>query len=219
MTIDALIFDCDGLLVDSETPDYEAWRQIYAEHGTELRPERWATGLGTRNVFDPHAELEQLVGRSLDRAGLLHDARARYETIFETQKLLPGVRELIADARASGLRTALASSSDRSWIDRILTRYDLGGAFECVYTRDDVARVKPAPDLFLGAAACLGVPPERCLVLEDSPNGMRAAAAAGMRCVAVPLALLAEFELPPVALRLSSLADLRLPELLERLAR
>ena len=219
MTIHAIIFDCDGLLVDSETPDYEAWRQIYAEHGTELRPERWATGLGTRDVFDPHAELEQLVGRSLDRTGLLRDARTRYETIFEAQELLPGVRELIADARASGLRTALASSSDRSWIDRILARYDLGGSFECVRTRDDVARVKPAPDLFLSAAACLGVPPERCLVLEDSPNGMRAAAAAGMRCVGVPLALLAEFELPPVALRLRSLAELRLPELLERLAR
>ncbi|GAB4210557.1 MAG: HAD family hydrolase [Roseiflexaceae bacterium] len=218
MSIQALIFDCDGLLVDTETPDFRAWEQVYQEHGTTLLPERWMNGLGTFGGFDPHAELEALTGRSLVRDTLWRDVRQRYERILSEQPLLPGVRELLEAAQTAGLRIALASSSERWWVNRILTRYQIGPFFECVRTRDDVAKVKPAPDLFLSAAACLGVAPECCVVLEDSPNGMRAAAAAGMRCVAVPIALLAEAELPPVALRLGSLADITLPALLEQLA-
>jgi HAD superfamily hydrolase (TIGR01509 family) len=217
MTIDALIFDCDGLLIDTETPDFEVWADIYAEHGAALSPERWMQGLGTYGGFDPCADLEALLGRALDSQALRAASRARLLDRCAREPLRPGVTALLEAARSNGLRLAVASSSDRAWVEHWLGRHAIRHYFACVRTRDDVPRVKPAPDLFLSAAAALGIAPERCVVFEDSPNGMRAAAAAGMRCVAVPIALLAAIELPPVALRLRSLADLAPDELLARL--
>ena len=129
----------------------------------------------------------------------------------------PGVIDLLEAGQAAGLGLAVASSSDRAWINRWLAHHGILDQFQCVRTRDDVERVKPSPELFLSAAACLGVDPAECVVFEDSPNGMRAAAAAGMRCVAVPTELTASVELPVVTMRLATLAELPLAELLERL--
>lgn len=218
MALEALIFDFDGLVVDTETPDFIVLAEQYRDHGCELLTERWIAGLGTYGGYDPYAELEERVGRALDRAALARAHRARYLEICAAQSLQPGVLELIEAATGAGIKLAIASSASRDWVEGWLERHCLRDRFACVRTRDDVQRVKPAPDLFLSAAACLGVPPESCVVLEDSPNGMLAAAAAGMRCVAVPIALLAEIELPPHTLRLRSLADIDPHELLERLA-
>jgi HAD superfamily hydrolase (TIGR01509 family) len=214
--IQALIFDCDGTLVDTESPDYDALKEIYAEHGAELPLDLWIADLGTVGAFDRYGELERRAGRALERAKLLADHEARYRQRVVAQPLLPGVRELLHDARAAGLRLAVASSAGRAWVEGWLARHGIRELFDCVRTRDDVHRVKPDPELFLSAAACLGVPPAACLVIEDSPNGVRAAAAAGMRCVAVPIPLLADVELPPAALRLASLEGVALAELLER---
>ena len=129
------------------------------------------------------------------------------------------MRELIVAARKRGIRLAVASSASREWVEGWLEHHRIRDSFDCVRTRSDGLRVKPAPDLFLSAAACLDVAPESCVVLEDSPNGMRAAAAAGMRCIAVPVALLDTLPLPPHTLRLRSLADLPPEQLLDLLAR
>jgi beta-phosphoglucomutase-like phosphatase (HAD superfamily) len=117
-----------------------------------------------------------------------------------------------------GLKTAVASSSQAAWVRPWLERHDLLDAFDAVCTRDDVVAVKPAPDLFLLAAQRLGVPPESCLVFEDSPNGLRAARAAGMWAVAVPNALTGPLELPPHDLALASLAARTLASLRQALA-
>jgi HAD superfamily hydrolase (TIGR01509 family) len=217
MPIKALIFDFDGLIVDTEVPAYRSWADLYASHGVELRLERWLLDLGTHGMFDACAELETLAGIKVDRQAIQAERRALHISLCEQEPLRPGVTELVEAGQAAGLGLAVASSSDRAWIDRWLRHHDLHEQFHCVRTRDDVERVKPAPDLFLSAAACLGVAPAECVVFEDSPNGMRAAAAAGMRCVAVPTALLEAVELPAVTLRLESLADLPLAELLRRL--
>ena len=124
----------------------------------------------------------------------------------ETQPLLPGVADRLAEARTIGLKTAVASSSEAAWVRPWLERHDLLDAFDAVCTRDDVTAVKPAPDLFLLAARRLGVPPEACLVFEDSPNGLRAARAAGMWAIAVPNGLTQPLEFPPHDLALESLA-------------
>jgi len=124
---------------------------------------------------------------------------------------------MLAAAQARGLALAVASSSGSGWVERWLDRHSIRPYFSCVRTSEHVRHVKPAPDLFLSAAAGLGIAPEHCVVFEDSPNGMRAAAAAGMRCVAVPIALMAGYELPPVALQLGLLSDVTLDELLARL--
>ena len=217
MPIKALIFDFDGLIVDTEMPAYRSWVDLYATHGVELPLERWLLDLGTHGMFDACAELETLTGKPVDREDTLRDRRAHHISLCEQEGLRPGVAELIEAGREAGLGLAVASSSDRAWIERWLRHHDILDRFACIRTRDDVARVKPAPDLFLSAAACLQVAPTECVVFEDSPNGMRAAAAARMRCVAVPTALIASLELPAVALQLESLADLPLDQLLRRL--
>ena len=107
------------------------------------------------------------------------------------QPLLPGVRDRLLEARALGFAAAVASSSPSAWVQPWLDTHDLMPLLQAVCTRDDVARVKPEPDLFLKAAERLGVPPAECIVFEDSPNGIRAAHAAGMRVVAIPNALTA----------------------------
>jgi HAD superfamily hydrolase (TIGR01509 family) len=214
--IQALIFDFDGLLVDTESPAFESWRRIYGEYGHDLSLDLWQGAVGTMHGFDAVAYLEALLGRPLDRAAELARRRQLKTELSASQPLLPGAAEILAQARALGLPCALASSSDREWIDGWLDRVALRAAFACVLTADDVARTKPAPDLFLGAAACLGVPPAACLVFEDSPNGILAARAAGMRCVVVPGAITSRITLPPADLALRTLGEMPLSEILAR---
>jgi beta-phosphoglucomutase-like phosphatase (HAD superfamily) len=131
--------------------------------------------------------------------------------------LLPGVAAIFDDADAAGLKTAVASSSGIDWVGPFLDQHGLTGRLQAVCTRGDVTQVKPAPDLFLLAAERMGVPPARCLVFEDSPNGLRAAHAAGMWAIAVPNALTRPLPLPDPHLVLDSLAQLRLAAIIEAL--
>ena len=217
MPIHALIFDFDGLILDTETVEFEVLDELYGEHGHQLRRERWVLNLGTRGQTDLYADLAALVGRPLDLAGLRARQRALYLARCDALQLRPGLTELLQAARARGLALAVASSSSSGWVERWLERHAIRQYFGCVRTSDHVQHVKPAPDLFLSAATGLGVAPNHCVVFEDSPNGMRAAAAAGMRCVAVPIALMAGYELPPVTLQLQLLSDFTLDELLTKL--
>ena len=214
--IEALIFDFDGLILDTETPALESWRSIYAEYGHDLTLELWkeALGRGTGQGFDALAHLATLVQDPLDRDAILLDRTARKQALCEALSVLPGVRELLDEARVLGLPCAVASSSGRAWVEGWLQRHGLYGAFTCIRTADDVAATKPAPDLFLSAAACLEVAPAACLVFEDSPNGVLAARAAGMRCVAVPCAITAQMPMPLVDLLLPSLDALPLADIL-----
>jgi putative hydrolase of the HAD superfamily len=216
--IDALIFDFDGLIIDSETPLFEIWQDIYREHGGALGLDDWQHALGTFGGFDPYAELLARTGVRLERATLAPIVRARHVERCTVMPLLPGVASLLDEARAAGLRTAVASSSAIDWVGPFLEQHGLLARLDAVCTRDDVARVKPAPDLFLLAAERLGTPASRCVVFEDSPNGLRAARAAGMWAVAVPNALTRPLPLPDHDLALTSLADLQLDAILSALA-
>ncbi len=178
------LFALKSLILDAETPDFLVLSEQYRRFGADLRPERWMHGLGTTGGYDPYGELEALTGAPLDREALHREHRERYLALCEQQPLQPGVRGLITAAHARGIRLAVASSASREWVEGWLEQHALRPVFACVRTRSDGLCVKPAPDLFLSAAACLDAAPESCVVLEDSPNGMRAAAAAGMRCCA-----------------------------------
>jgi beta-phosphoglucomutase-like phosphatase (HAD superfamily) len=128
---------------------------------------------------------------------------------------LPGVRDRVDEGRAAGLKTAVASSSSTlAWVEGWLERHGIRALFDTLCTRDQVERVKPAPDLFLLAATRLGVAPERCVVFEDSPNGIRAARAAGMRCVAVPNPVTCALPMEGADVVLTSLGDCMLAEIL-----
>jgi HAD superfamily hydrolase (TIGR01509 family) len=212
--IAALIFDFDGLLVDTETPAFESWRAIYGEYGHELTLDQWQGALGTNHGFDAIAYLAALVDQPLDRAEMLARRQARKHALSAEQPLLPGARTLLDQARALGLPCAVASSSDRAWVEGWLSLHNIISYFTCIRTAADVALTKPAPDLFLSAAICLGLPPDACLVFEDSPNGILAARAAGMRCIAVPGAITRQLALPPADLVIDSLDAMPLTELL-----
>jgi len=131
--------------------------------------------------IDLYADLSTLAGRPLDLADLRARQRAQYLERCNALALRPGLADLLEAARDRGLALAVASSSGSGWVERWLERHAIRPYFGCVRSSEHVQHVKPAPDLFLSAAAGLGVAPEHCLVFEDSPNGMRAAAAAGMR--------------------------------------
>lgn len=183
----ALLFDFDGLVVDTETAIYHAWRELYEDHGHELPLPVYVQCVGsTFGQYDPMAELEKLTGGPVAWDRVLAKKEARIHELQAELDTMPGVRELLRDAGRAGIPCAVASSSQRSHVARWLRRTGLEEAFAAILTRDDVERAKPFPDLFLGAAAALGVAPREALVLEDSRNGLRAALAAGVPCVVVP---------------------------------
>lgn len=216
--IRSIILDFDGLIVDTETPIFEAWLAAYARHGQALGLDQWQHALGTHGGFDPLEHLAALVAGSLDREQLLREVKAASARGCEGQPLLPGVEALLGDASRLGLGRAVASSSSCAWVDGWLRRHAIRELVDVVVARDDVRRVKPDPELFLLAASRLGCEPAACLVFEDSPNGMRAALAAGMRCVAVPNALTRPLARPRVDLVLDSLAAAPLADVLARLS-
>ena len=214
--VSALIFDFDGLIVDTESATYHSWRELYADHGQVLDVEEWVLCVGSDfGGFDPFEELERRCGRGLNWDQL---EPARVQRARELDELLdarPGVRQRLAEAGQLGLPCAVASSSPRSWVQPWLDRLGVAAHFLHVCTKDDVAKVKPAPDLFLLAASRLQVEPVHTLVFEDSLNGVRAARAAGMRVVAVPGPITAGLDLSQATLRLDSLAEMTLGGLLE----
>jgi HAD superfamily hydrolase (TIGR01509 family) len=216
----ALVFDFDGLILETETPSYETWAEIYREHGHELPLDRWFDYIGREGgYFDAGDHLAALVGEGFDRDAARLRRDARKTELIAALDVMVGVREYVADAKRLGLRLAVASSSSRAWVLGHLERLRLDADWDAVRTRDDVVRTKPAPDLYLSAVAALGVAPREAVAFEDSANGIAAAKDAGLLCVAVPNALTAGMDLSRADVRLGSLADTPLEELLARLAR
>ena len=218
MAIRGLLFDFDGLLVDTETPARLVWEELYREHGHELPHDRWATLIGTIGApFDPLGHLEELVGRRLDEQALTTRRRAREYELIDLEELRPGVEQYFAEAERLGLSTAVVSSSDDEWIARHLGRLGhLEGLDTIVAANGDTERAKPRPDLYLEALARLELKAHEAIAFEDSPNGVTAAKAAGLVCVAVPNPMTATLALDDADLVLDSLADVPLAELLER---
>lgn len=217
MAVRALVFDFDGTILDTETPEFLGWCGIYERHGVSLEPAAWGAGVGTWDAFDPVAHLEGRCGARLDGAALRAEHRAGVLAAIELERPLPGVVELLEEARAAGLGLAVASSSDRAWVTRWLERHGLLGAFSCLSTRDDVVRVKPDPELYLRALECLGLPAGDCAAVEDSPNGMRAALTAGLRVVAVPNPVTRDLPRPDGVVLVPTLAGVSLAGLTARL--
>lgn len=214
--IRALVFDFDGLIVDTEVPIFRAWQRIYREHGQELPLDRWLTIIGTASgAFDPVRELGDRVGEHLDEAALDTLERLYYAESTALQQLLPGVAEYLSVARRLGLKTAIASSSTRKWVMEHLERFHIGSQFDAIVCREDVQRTKPDPELYRTALQRLQVPPPAAIALEDSSNGIRAAKAAGLYCVVVPNLLTVDLDLTEADLRLLSLEAMSLPALLE----
>jgi len=216
-----LLFDFDGLLIDTESPSRLGWEELYREHGHELPLDDWATLVGTIGApFDPFAHLEELVGQPLDREELMNRRRAREFELIDLEDLRPGVEEYLGEATDRGLRTAVVSSSTVDWIERNLRRLDRLDHWDVIVAADgDPSRAKPHPTLYLEALHHLNLRPDEAVAFEDSPNGVRAAKSAGLFCVAVPNPVTATLALDEADLVVESLAELPFEELLERLER
>ena len=217
--IEAVVFDFDGLIFDSETHGFEVAREVMAEHGVELTMEVWSGVVGTHSgAFDPVAFIESRIGAPVDREAVEEVLWQRFYARIETQDALPGVKEVLEATRALGLKVGLASNSTHEWVDGQIARLGLAHYFHCVRTADDVERPKPAPDLYLEVLRCLDVPPERAVAFEDSPTGALAAKRAGLYCVVVPNPITAALEFGEHDVRLESLLHEELSELLARIA-
>jgi HAD superfamily hydrolase (TIGR01509 family) len=212
--IELVVFDFDGLILDTELPVFRCWQEIYADHGCELPFEVWADCIGTADTFDPVVDLAARAGRAVDGAALDALHRVRTDALIAAETIRPGVLDYLDAARVLGLQLAVASSSSRAWVAGHLARLGVLDRFQVLKCADDVTRVKPDPALYRAACEHLGVQPGRAVALEDSPNGILAAKRAGLFCVAVPNALTGRLALHAADLRIASLRDLPLPELL-----
>jgi HAD superfamily hydrolase (TIGR01509 family) len=214
--IGAIVFDFDGLILDTESPVFHAWRETYELHGVELERARWQAIIGTHEALDPLAELEALVGQPFDRQAVDDQRRARRNELLALEAVRPGIAEYLADAHRMGIAVGIASSSPRSWILEHLERLGMADAFACIRCYDDVNAAKPSPASYLAVCEELGVAPSDAIAIEDSPNGVKAAKTAGMWCLAVPNPMTAGLDFSEADLVVDSLADLPLPDLLAR---
>ncbi len=177
--IEALIFDFDGTLVDTETPEFDAWQRVFREHGVELDLNDWVRGVGAIGAFSPVDHLAEKLGDDVDRDRAKARARDYCMSIIDTLAPRDGVMELLDGAVSRGLRLAVASSSTHNWVDAQLRRVGLTERFAAVICRDDVGgRAKPQPDVYLAALRALEVPAHAAIAFEDSLNGLLAAKAA-----------------------------------------
>lgn len=216
--IRAIIFDFDGLILDTETPEYRSFAELFREHGAELGRETWGKWIGKdASGFNVYDHLDACVGRTLDREAVRSRRRAKYEALIASEQARPGVEDYLRDAKRLGLRIGLASSSTREWVEGYLSKLGLLDYFDALRTRGDVAKAKPDPELYVRAMEALGVGPDEAVAFEDSPNGALAAHRAGLRCVIVPNELTRGLTFGEHTLRLESMAELPLEALLRRL--
>ncbi len=218
--IKALIFDFDGLILDTETPEYLAWQNIYSEHGFELPHEELGKIIGGsgHSKFDAAEHLTLLSQGRLDSVSLRARFHLECDSAIARAAVLPGVLDYIHEAKRLRLKLAIASSSPHSWVDNHAKRLGIFHYFDKVICSDDVGvgRVKPNPDLFLLALEQLQVQKEAAIIFEDSPNGVLAANRAGIFVVAVPNPVTALLVIKGANLIVGSLSEIPLVTLLDK---
>ena len=182
--------------------------------------EQWLKIIGGNSAaFDPRRDLGERTSEEINKRDLDALVRLYYREATAMQDLLPGVRRYLDEARRLGLKTAIASSSGRQWIDEHLERMGIAERFDAIVCRDDVTAIKPDPELYLTAVHRLGVQVPEAIALEDSTNGIRAAKAAGLLCIAVPNTMTSSMDLSQADLRLGSLDEMPLEELVKTIRR
>lgn len=182
--VEAVIFDCDGVVVDSEPASQGAWALVLSRHGVELEAAGFAEWIGRTDLaiaehFGPRLGLTAGALEAEAAQALVEILTERGLAVFED------ARSAVASARAAGLAVALATNSTRRRFEALVSAAGFTGWFEVSVTADDVGSPKPAPDIYQEVARRLAVDPGKCLVVEDTPTGVMAANAAGMRVLAV----------------------------------
>ena len=209
----ALIFDFDGVIVDTETQWYEIYRDWLKEeynYDLNIRDYLVCVGANSRELF---AFLREAIGPEVDGEAFERSATDEFIRRSSVLPLMKGVEALIKDAKARGLKLAIATSATRRKPESHLKRLGILEYFDAFSTAELCENIKPAPDLFLKAAELLKVSPEECLAIEDSGNGLISANRAGMRCLLVPNDITRHCVFEPCYKRVDSLADVDLTEI------
>jgi HAD superfamily hydrolase (TIGR01509 family) len=211
--IRALIFDFDGLILDTETPLIDAYAEVHAAHAVPFDRDRFIRNVGHADYnfdpwhgFSPHA----------DRVALEVDRRRRKDALLHRQPVLPGVTALLAAAKAKELHIGLASNSEHSWCEPHLQRLGLHAHFHFFSCREDAASPKPEPDLYRLVLNRFGLRGHEAIAFEDSHTGCLAARRANLWVVSVPNASTAHHDFSPAHVRIKSLADTTLDLLIDR---
>lgn len=185
--IKGIIFDFDGVIVDTEWAIFQSWVRLYKREGQEIAIPTYAPALGAGySHWDPAKHLESLTGKSYDWELETPKRQAEIEADLQEMGIMDGALELFDWCEAQGIGMTVASSSSRRWVAGWLERLGVYDRFAGVFCRTDGYEVKPNPALFHAAQQCLGLPAEQCLIVEDSENGTIAAQNAGIACVAIP---------------------------------
>jgi len=217
--VKALIFDFDGIIIDSESPELQVWREVFAEHGRELSFDLWADLVGRPSThFDLYSYFRQHINPAADIDVLRVERRARVIALTETQPVLPGVQDYLSGASSMGLKVGLASSSSGGHVRGHLARLNLLGYFQSTKCFEDTETHKPQPGPYQAVLDDLGVAADQAVAFEDSPNGVTAAKAAGIFCVAVPNPVTCRLPLDHADYRLESLAAEPLEWILARVS-
>ena len=219
--LEAVIFDFDGVVLDSETPEFESHRRIFERWGALLTPEEWCDQIGIyRKDHEQHwfLQLCERSGRSVDPDAYAAEKRQLFVDLVPPEPMR-GIRDLLEALRAADVPAAIASSSPARWVVRAVEDIGLSPLIRTIVTGDDVAIRKPAPDVYLEALRRLGADPSRSVGIEDSGPGIVAARAAGMKAIAIPHWLTERHDLDAADLRVAHAGELSLARLVTLVSR
>ncbi|MDF2682738.1 MAG: Hydrolase, haloacid dehalogenase-like family [Brevibacillus sp.] len=216
--IRGIVFDFDGLILDTETIWYHSFLEAFKHFQLDLPLETFASFVGT-HATDFDLYVREKAGTQENLVVIKRMASELHHEKIKGLDVREGVREYLAEAKALGLRIGLASSSDRAWVQGFLKQLQLLSYFEVIKTADDVARVKPDPELYVEALQALHLAAEEVVAFEDSVAGAKAAIAAGIHCVIVPNPVTEQLPFERYDLRMKSMAELSLSEVLWKIQR
>lgn len=211
MTVRAVVFDFDGTIIDTETAVYESWAQTFVHAGVEpIDLGVWSAqiGMASGHSLDERAVLRERLGVDELPAEIERYRKNLRDELLDAQPIRPGVLAWIEACEAAGVRLAIGSSSPTEWVDPNLRRIGLRDRFELLSCADPGTPGKPDPFVYADACRRLGIPCADALAIEDSRNGVTAAIAAGMRCVAAPGPITVGHDFSHATLAVASLAEL-----------
>lgn len=215
--IKGVIFDFDGLIVDTETAWYEAFKEVFWEsHHVHLDLIGYSQCIGTGNDV-LYRYFQEIAGESVNCELLENNAAHRYEEKMKEPVLREGVKEYLVEAKQNNMKIALASSSSKEWVHTYLEQLNIKDYFEIINTKDDVSNIKPDPELYDKTLRDLGLSPNETLVFEDSLNGLSAAKQAGIRCVIVPNNVTRNLKFENFDVRIDSMGEISLYDLLKKI--
>lgn len=212
--IKAIIFDFDGVILDSERIMYLVMQTLFQRYNMPLPLSVWSQAIGTQHGFDSVSYLEEHAGVRIDREAFMAERNETFNRLVDREDVLPGVKSVLDQAKALGLKIGLATSSRGEWPRRHLARLGLADYFSSIISWDDVSKVKPDPEIYIRSIESLGIAPREAIAIEDSFNGSLAAKRAGLRCIVVPNAVTRQMPFNHVDGCFNSLNDISLEKLI-----